>query len=176
MKRKLAELVLVLFFYVLQVSMGRAVCIGGIMPNLLVILPVVFGFLNGKNEGMFAGFFAGILYDLFFSGLFGFSALVFVYIGYFAGVFYQKYEQNEMLVPLAVLVAGSFSFGFLSYVGNFLLHNRLNAMYFISRFILPEVIYTTIVFVALYKPLAYLNTKLYSKDKRRMHNFDERNI
>lgn len=176
MKRKIGELILILFFYLLQVSLGRAIRLGGIMPNLLVILPVVFGFLNGRNEGMFVGFFAGMMYDLFFSGLFGFSSLVFVYIGYFAGFFYQKYEENEMLVPLAILLLGSFSFGFLSYVGNFLLHNKLNMVYYVSRFILPEVIYTLLVSVALYKPLAYLNAKLNSRDRRRMSNFDERNI
>ena len=42
---------------------------------------------------MFAGFFAGIMYDLFYSGLFGFTALIFIYIGYFSGFFYQKYEE-----------------------------------------------------------------------------------
>lgn len=176
MKRKTGELILIIFFYLLQVTLGRTIGIGGIMPNLLVVLPVLFGFLNGRIEGMFVGFFAGLMYDLYFSGLFGFSSLVFVYIGYFAGIFHQKYEENEMLVPLAILLLGSFSFGFLSYIGNFLLHNRLNVVYFVSRFILPEVIYTLLVTVALYKPLVFLNGRLDRRDKRRMNNFDERNI
>ena len=131
MKRKIGELILIIFFYLLQVTLGRVIAIGGIKPNLLIILPVLFGFLHGKNEGMYVGFFAGFFYDLFFSGLFGFTSLVFVYIGYCSGIFYQKYEETEMLIPLGLLLAGDFCFGFLSYVGNFLLHNRLNAMYYI---------------------------------------------
>ena len=106
MKRKIGELILIIFFYLLQVTLGRVI-------------------------GMYVGFFAGFFYDLFFSGLFGFTSLVFVYIGYCSGIFYQKYEETEMLIPLGLLLAGDFCFGFLSYVGNYLLHNRLNAKYYI---------------------------------------------
>ena len=160
MKRKAGELLIIILFYVLQITLGRAISIGGIMPNLLVILPVVFGYLNGKNEGMFVGFFAGLLYDLSASSLLGFSALVFVYIGYLAGIFYRRYEGSEMIIPLVIIFAGDFIFEFLSYVGNFLLHNRLNIIYFITRFIIPEMIYTGIVFVLLYKLFLWLNPHL----------------
>lgn len=56
MKRKIGELILIIFFYLLQVTLGRVIAIGGIKPNLLIILPVLFGFLHGKNEGMYVGF------------------------------------------------------------------------------------------------------------------------
>ena len=176
MKRKAGELLIIILFYVLQITLGRAISIGGIMPNLLVILPVVFGYLNGKNEGMFVGFFAGLLYDLSASSLLGFSALFFVYIGYLAGIFYRRYEGSEMIIPLVIIFAGDFIFEFLSYVGNFLLHNRLNLIYFITRFIIPEMIYTGIVFVLLYKLFLWLNPHLEVRNKRRVNNFDERNI
>ena len=137
MKRKIGELILIIFFYLLQVTLGRVIAIGGIKPNLMIILPVLF-----------------------------------VYIGYCSGIFYQKYEETEMLIPLGLLLAGDFCFGFLSYVGNFLLHNRLNAMYYISRFILPEVVYTLLIAVILYKPVTFLNKHLNPTDKRRISKVD----
>ena len=133
MKRKIGELILIIFFYLLQVTLGRVIAIGGIKPNLLIILPVLFGFLHGKNEGMYVGFFAGFFYDLFFSGLFGFTSLVFVYIGYCSGIFYQKYEETE---------------------------------------ILPEVVYTLLIAVILYKPVTFLNKHLNPTDKRRISKVD----
>ena len=63
MKRKIGELIIILLFYLFQVTLGRVISIAGIMPNLLIIIPVIFGYFNGKNEGMFTGFFAGALYD-----------------------------------------------------------------------------------------------------------------
>ena len=159
MKRKAGELLLIIIFYLLQVSFGRAIAIADIVPNFLIILPVLFGFFQGKNEGMFVGFFSGAMYDLYFSGLFGFSSLIFVYIGYFAGFFYQNYEENEMLIPMSMVLMADFVFAFLSYVGNFLLHNRLNVGFFMSRFILPEVVYTLIISILVYKPILFISKK-----------------
>lgn len=156
MKRKICELIVILFFYLMQVSVARAISIADISPNWLIILPVFFGFFCGKNDGMFVGFFSGIMYDLFFSGLFGFTALVFVYIGYFSGFFYQKYEIREILIPLALVITADFGYGFISYIGNFLLYNRLNVGYFVSRFILPEVVYTALVSLVIYHPIHYI--------------------
>ena len=67
MKRKVAEIILILLFYLIQVTFGNAIGIGGITPNLLIILPVLFGFFKGRNEGMLVGFLSGVMYDLFFS-------------------------------------------------------------------------------------------------------------
>ena len=53
MKRKIGELIIILLFYLFQVTLGRVISIAGIMPNLLIIMPVIFGYFNGKNEGMF---------------------------------------------------------------------------------------------------------------------------
>ena len=53
MKRKVTELVIILLVYLIQGTFGRTIAIGGIVPNLLIILPVLFGFFKGKNEGMF---------------------------------------------------------------------------------------------------------------------------
>ena len=152
MKRKVAEIILILLFYLIQDTFGNAIAIGGITPNLLIILPVLFGFFKGRNEGMLVGFLSGVMYDLFFSSLFGFSALVFVYIGYFSGIFYKEYEKVEVLIPLAMIMASDFVFEFLSYIGNFLLHNRLNVDFFLRRFIMPEVVYTLVVALALLSP------------------------
>lgn len=56
MKRKITELIIILFFYLMQVSVARVISIANISPNWLIILPVFFGFFCGKNDGMFVGF------------------------------------------------------------------------------------------------------------------------
>lgn len=160
MKKRVIEVLIIFVFYILQITLGRVISIGGIKPNLLIILPVMFGFLNGRNDGMFIGFISGCLYDFNASVLFGFSALVYVYIGYFAGMFAGDYEDNFNLLPIGILLGGDFVYGFLSYVGNFLLHNRLNFMFFVTRYIIPEVLYTVLVMVIVYRPLVAINRRL----------------
>lgn len=172
MKRKLCELILITFCYLLQSTLGSVISIGGISPNLLIILPVIFGFLHGKNEGIYVGLLSGLMFDLFSNNLVGFSSLIFMYTGFFAGCFYKKYEEAEMLIPLFILSIGSFGFGFISYIGNFLLHNKLDVLYYVTRFIIPELVYNLLVMVILYRPLSFLNARLDYKDRRRAKSFD----
>ena len=67
MKRKILELIIIILFYCLSVTLGRVIELGGIKPNMLIVLPILFGYLNGSNEGMFVGFFSGLIYDIFIS-------------------------------------------------------------------------------------------------------------
>ncbi len=57
MKRKLILTVAVLLTFMLQGTVFQSLAIASITPNLLLILTVSFGFMRGKREGMFVGFF-----------------------------------------------------------------------------------------------------------------------
>ena len=173
MKRKLTEIGLIILFYLLQVTLGRNIRIGGIMPNFLIILPILFGFYNNRQEGIFTGFFAGLLYDLFFPGLLGFSSLIFVLLGYISGVLGDIFEQHSIVVLIAITAAGTFSYEFLIYIGNFLLHNRIFVPFYITRIILPETVYTVLIMMALYKPLQLLNRLVESKKVKREKELNE---
>lgn len=166
MKRKIGEFVLVIVLLACQCTLGKAISLAGIAPNFLILAPVVFGYLNGKNEGIYTGFLAGLMYDLFSSEIIGFSALVFLYIGFLAGCFYQQYEETEMFIPICTIFAGDFVFGLIAYVGNFLLHNKLDILFYVSRIIVPEAVYTVLAGLLLYKPLIQAN-RLFNKQERK---------
>lgn len=176
MKRKLCELVLTAFFYTLQCTACRAIAIGGIAPNLLIILPVLFGYLKGKGEGIYTGIICGIFYDLFTYDIVGLSSIAMMYIGYFSGYFYQKYEETEILIPIGMVAAGSFTYGFLSYIVNFLLHNKLDILYYLKRFVIPEAVYTVIVTIVIYRIIVFLNKHFEAKERKRAIEYDQGNI
>ena len=75
MRRKLILAVLILLAFVLQGTVFQTLSIASIVPNLLLILTVSFGFMRGKKEGMFVGFFCGLLIDIFYGSMIGFYAL-----------------------------------------------------------------------------------------------------
>ena len=100
-----------------------------------------------------------------------------MYVGYYSEIFYKEYEKVEVLIPLAMIMLSDFIYEFLSYIGNFLLHNRLNADYFIMKFIIPEMVYTLVVALVFYYPLMKLDALLDVKwKKRNKGNLDEGNI
>ena len=114
MRRKLILAVLILLAFVLQGTVFQTLSIASIVPNLLLILTVSFGFMRGKKEGMFVGFFCGLLIDIFYGSMIGFSReeidaklqsiLDFADIGDFV---YQpvKTYSSGMFVRLAFAVA-----------------------------------------------------------------------
>ena len=176
MKRKITELIIILFFYIMQVSAARVISIANISPNWLIIMPVFFGFFCGKNDGMFAGFFAGERADSL-SRPNPCNECPAIYIGYFSGFFYQKYEVREVLIPLALVITADFGYGFISYIGNFLLQNRLNVGFFMSRFILPEVVYTALVSLLIYHPIHYFCVITeQGKERKKKGKIDERSV
>ena len=59
MYRKITILLLILIAYLLQSTMIRILPMGGVAPNLLIILTSCFGFMRGKKEGMVIGFVSG---------------------------------------------------------------------------------------------------------------------
>lgn len=65
MKRKIVELIIIVILIAIQNSLGRVISLGGVMPNFMILLPVIFGYINGSKEGIFTGFFAGLAYDAY---------------------------------------------------------------------------------------------------------------
>lgn len=176
MKRKVIELILIIIFIALQTTLGRVIRLGGVMPNFMILLPVIFGYMNGSKEGIFTGFFAGVAYDTYSANVFGYSSLVFSAVGYVSGLFFSKYEESNITLPLIFTMAGDFVFETGSYFGIFMLHNDLDYGFYLNRFIIPEMLYSAMIMLLIIKPLMKLNPYLNSRDKRRLGEINERDI
>lgn len=176
MKRKIVELILIIIFIALQTTLGRVIRLGGVMPNFMILLPVIFGYINGSNEGMFVGFFSGLAYDTYSANALGYSSLVFTVAGYIAGLFFNKYEESNIALPVIFTVIGDFVFETGSYFGNFMLHNDLEYGFYLNKIIIPEMLYSALMMLIIIKPILKLNPYLKSRDKRRLGEVNERDI
>ena len=86
MKRIIIDILLILICFVLQTTLFPMLHLTSTMPNLLIILVSCTGFMQGKREGLFVGFAAGLLMDIFSFDVFGFYTLVYMGIGIANGV------------------------------------------------------------------------------------------
>ncbi len=163
MKRVIVYFAEIIICFVLQSAMFHYVRLAGIMPNLLLILVVSTAYMRGRNTGMLIGFFSGILVDLVFGQVVGLYALLYLLIGYCIGYLNRFYSNDDFTLPIIFVAICDFFYGFFYYVFEFLLRSRLNFLYYFSRFILPEVIYTVAVSVFLYKLLHMINNRLSRK-------------
>ena len=144
MRRKLTLAVLILLTFILQGTVFQSLSIASISPNLLLILTVTFGFMRGKKEGMFVGFFCGILIDIF-------------YIGYFNGFLYKIFFDEDLKVPMALVAVSDIVYGLIVYGLQFMLRGRVDIFSYIQHIIIPEMVYTVFITGITYRLLYRLN-------------------
>lgn len=171
MKRKLCITALAIVFYCLQTTFFKTISIASISPNIMILIPICFGYFKGKDEGIFAGCITGLICDLFYTSVFGFSILAFTYTGYIAGLFQKEYDQKRILIPMIITVIASFSYDFLIYIGGFLLLNKLDVLYYVGRIIIPGVMYTSAVMAVIYRPMYFLSGVFEKRDNRKVTEY-----
>ena len=157
MRRKLTLAVLILLTFILQGTVFQSLSIASIYPNLLLILTLTIGFMRGKKEGMFVGFFCGILIDIFYGDLIGFYALIYMYIGYFNGFLYKIFFDEDLKVPMALVAVSDIVYGLIVYGLQFMLRGRVDIFSYIQHIIIPEMVYTVFITGITYRLLYRLN-------------------
>ena len=167
MLRVLADFLMIIICFILQNTVFQAVALASISPNLLVILTSSMGLMRGKKEGMLVGFFCGFLVDIFYGDLFGFYALVYMYIGYVNGFFNKIFYDDDIKLPMLVISASEFLYSLIVYVFLFLIRTRFNFGYYFIHIIIPELVYTIVVTLFLYRLINGVNRKLEQPEKRR---------
>jgi rod shape-determining protein MreD len=99
---------LVFLFLTVQLTLMLDLRVGGIHPDIMVVLPVVAGIVGGPGRGASVGFGTGLVADLFLPTPFGLSALVGCLIGFGVGVATLALDRSALwLPPLAAFGASA---------------------------------------------------------------------
>ena len=104
MKSKIALFFMILISFLLQCTLLHVISIGSITPNLILILCISMGLMRGRKSGLWTGFFCGFLVDMFYGSVFGFYALIYMYIGYLNG---RGFTVRTFCLCIAVSAQGT---------------------------------------------------------------------
>ncbi len=171
MRRKITVFLIISTCFLLQCTLFQVLSFASISPNLLIVATSAFGFMRGRKEGMWIGFFSGLLLDLFFGSVIGFYALVYAYIGYVNGFFRKRFFPDDIKLPLILISASDLSYNMLVYFFLFFLRGRFRFGYYFLHIMLPELVYTILVTIVLYFVILKINQKLESIEKRSASKF-----
>lgn len=166
-KQALLNVILILLAFTIQNCVFPLLPFLAATPNLLLILTFSFGFIHGKNAGMLYGLLSGLLLDLFYSGPFGFYTLVYIYIGYINGIFTKYYYEDYITLPLILSMFNELAYSMYVYVLRFLIRGRLDLPYYFRNIILPEIIFTVITTLLVYRLFLSASRRLEDMAKRR---------
>lgn len=166
MKRIIFNVLLIILAFTIQNCIFPLLPFLSAAPNLLLILTFSFGFIYGKESGMYYGLLSGLLMDLFYSGPFGFYTLIFVYIGYVNGICSKYYYEDYITLPLILSVVNELTYNLYIYIFRFLIRQKLNIGYYFINLVLPEIIFTIVITLLLYRLFLITSRHLEEKEKR----------
>ncbi len=163
MKRSFFYLLAAPVLLLLQSSLFSYFEIADIVPNLLVILTASTATIEGSLDGCLVGFYCGILLDLAYGPVLGMHALGFLLIGYCAGITNRMFYREDITFPLLIIAGSDLAYGLYMFLAGFLIRGRMNFGSYLVRIILPEIVYTVIIAVFLYRVVLFFLSRLKKK-------------
>ena len=125
-KRPIITAIIIIICFLLESTVFQGLSFANITPNLIIVVTASFGFMRGKKEGMLVGFFAGLLYDIFFGDLVGFYALIYAVLGYINGYFRRIFYPEDIKLPLFLITASDFILGNVVCIFMFIMRSRFD--------------------------------------------------
>lgn len=171
MRRKITVFLIIVVCFLLQTTLFQTLAFASIAPNLLIVVVSSFGFMRGRKEGMWIGLFSGLLVDVFFGSVIGFYALIYMYIGYINGSFRKIFFPEDIKLPLILISASDLGYNLLVYFFLFFLRGKFRFGYYILHIMIPELVYTIVITIALYFVILKINQKLETIEKRSASKF-----
>ena len=141
MRRVITLGILIIVCFVLQSALFPYIEVAGATPNLLLILTVSFGFAIGP------------------------FMIIYMLIGYCNGFFHRLYLVEDVLLPIIIIVFDDFIFNFITFIIFFVMRNRLSFSLYLREIILPDMIYTAILTMIVFKFFVFVNRRLKRAEK-----------
>ncbi len=166
MKSKCVLFLTIVVCFLLQCTVIDFISIGSIAPNLILILCVSMGLMRGRKSGLWVGFFSGLFIDMFYGSIFGFYALIYMYVGFISGYAHRIYYDDDIKIPMILVAITDLLYNLAVYGLQFLLRGRLGLGTYLYRIIIPEVFYTVFLTLIVYKAFYYINYHFMSITKK----------
>lgn len=154
MRKSIVSTILITLTFLLQSTFFSTFTLGGIVPNVMIVIIASIGFLQGSKAGMWFGFIFGMLTDIFFGNLIGFYACLYMFVGYLNGAGEKYLFSHDIKLPLLLIMVTDFVYSNVCYVFLFMLRGRFDYFFYLGSIILPELIFTT-VFACLIYPFVH---------------------
>lgn len=121
--RYIYYVIIALLLSALHILFINLISVGGITPDLLLILIIWITISEGRFVALFAGFIIGIMFDLITADIVGLNALVKTIAAFVAGWFYKEGKEDITL--------GSLTFPGIVFLSS-IIHNLIYYFFYIK--------------------------------------------
>ena len=169
--RILITALIVLLNFLLQTTLFSLLAVRGIFPNTALIIVTSYALLRGSREGAILGGFTGFLMDVFFSRMIGFYTLLYLGVGLLFGRSQKSFYRENYILPVIFCAVSTVLYQAILYITGFMFRGEGNILFFLMSVLLPEIIYTAVVTIPLYRLLFAVNEWMELKEKYRYRLF-----
>lgn len=156
MIKKITTFLVIIIAYLLQTTVFQHLQLANVVPNLLLVVVVSYAYLRGRTSGLLIGFLCGMILDMHGGTVVGLYAFILMSIGFVVGFCQKFYFTDSLLLPAILIVSSDFVYSIYYYVTEFLMRGRLHLGFYFLHVILPEMIYTGLIGIVLYRLIVSL--------------------
>ncbi len=139
--KRLYLVLIVLINLILQITLYNFLRINNVVPNVALILIVLFSLTTNEYMGGLIGLFTGLLYDVFIMDIIGINTLIYFVIGVSLGHFSEEInKENKVLFVLITALASIFYHLATVLIMFFLRMNVSNTLLIIDKIIVQVVL------------------------------------
>lgn len=156
---------LMLIALFIQVTALGMVTIGGVKPDLVLIIITFNAFLRGSREGALIGFLGGLFEDLAVGSYIGMNALSMMAAGYLIGLTESKLYKDSLIMLSFLVWLSSFVAHFLNYLLLSMIEVYISPGVAFFNVIIPAATYTAVIAPLFYRKFCHSNHRglLYSE-------------
>ncbi len=155
-KKVIISILIILVAFLLQTTFFQALELANVVPNLVLVVTVSYGYLRGRTHGMWIGLVCGLMLDMMYGSVIGLYGFIMMTIGFFIGYIKKLFFTESIILPIVLISVGDFVYNMYYYITEFLLRGRLHFFFYLTRVMLPEILYTVIIGLLFYYLINFL--------------------
>jgi len=143
-------ILLFIIIYLLHANFFVWFNLGGVKPNLFIILILTIGLFDGKKVGIIFGILFGIILDFFISKSIGISAIMFGTIGLIGGYLDKSFSKDSRITMIMMIVITTFIYELGIIIFNCIINGASINLLYIMKTLIVELIYNSIITIIIY--------------------------
>lgn len=142
---------LIILIVLLQTTLFQVLSINHVSPNLFIITLISISALRGRNEGLAFGIIFGLYQDILYGEVVGFYVIIYALLAIMGSYLYENYYSESVVLPLSFIALADFLYNVYIFIFTYMFRGRLEINYYLTRIIIPEVTYTVVIGILLYR-------------------------
>ncbi len=164
--KRLYLMLIVFINLILQVTIYNFVKIYDVVPNIALILVVLFSLTTNEYMGGIIGLFTGLLYDILIMDIVGINTLIYFIVGVSLGHFSEEInKENKLLFVFITMIASVFYHLATAFIMFFLRMNISNMLLILDKIIVQIILNSLLcipVLILVNYLLKLVNIKLFN--------------